>query len=33
MLATLFALIVLVFGLVLCFDPEARRASDQEGGV
>lgn len=28
MLGTLFALIVLIFGLVLYFDPEARRGSD-----
>ena len=30
MLGTLFGLIVVVFGLVLCFDPEARRAPEQE---
>jgi hypothetical protein len=30
MLGTLFALIVLVFGLVLRFDPEARSTSDRE---
>jgi hypothetical protein len=29
MLGTLFGLIVLVFALVLRFDPEARRARDQ----
>lgn len=32
MLGTLFGLIVLIFGLVLCFDPEARRAPSDEGG-
>ena len=31
MLGTLFGLIVLIFGLVLCFDPEARRAAQQDG--
>jgi hypothetical protein len=31
MLGTLFWLIVLVFGLVLRFDPEARRAPSEEG--
>jgi hypothetical protein len=31
MLGTLFGLIVLVFSLVLRFDPEARRAPDQPG--
>jgi hypothetical protein len=31
MLGTLFGLIALVYGLVLRFDPEARRAQDQEG--
>jgi hypothetical protein len=31
MLGTLFGLIALVFGLVLRFDPEARRASGNEG--
>jgi hypothetical protein len=31
MLCTLFGLIALVFGLVLRFDPEARRASGDEG--
>jgi hypothetical protein len=30
MLGTLFALIVLVFGLVICFDPEARGGADQK---
>ncbi len=30
MLGTLFGLIVLIFGLVLRFDPEARRRSDGE---
>jgi hypothetical protein len=30
MLGTLFGLIVLVFGLVLRYDPEARRAPSQE---
>jgi hypothetical protein len=29
MLGTLFGLIVLIFGLVLRFDPEARRTSSQ----
>jgi hypothetical protein len=29
MLGTLFGLIVLIFGLVLRFDPEARRAPSQ----
>jgi hypothetical protein len=31
MLGTLFGLIVLIFGLVLRFDPEARRPPDSEG--
>jgi hypothetical protein len=31
MLGTLFGLIALVYGLVLRFDPEARRARDPEG--
>ena len=31
MLGTLFGLIVLIFGLVLRFDPEARRAPSEEG--
>lgn len=31
MLGTLFGLIVLVFGLVSYFDPEARRAATQQG--
>jgi hypothetical protein len=31
MLGTLFGLIVLIFGLVLRFDPEARRAPRDEG--
>jgi hypothetical protein len=30
MLGTLFGLIVLVFGVVLRFDPEARRAPSQQ---
>ena len=30
MLGTLFGLIVLIFGLVLRFDPEARRRADPE---
>jgi hypothetical protein len=30
MLGTLFGLIVLIFALVLRFDPEARRAASQE---
>ncbi len=30
MLGTLFGLIVLIFGLVLKFDPEARRAPSRE---
>jgi hypothetical protein len=30
MLGTLFALIVLVFGLVLLFDPESRHAPERE---
>jgi hypothetical protein len=33
MLGTLFALIVLVFGLVLRFDPEARSMSDRERDI
>jgi hypothetical protein len=32
MLGTLFGLIVLVFGLVLHYDPEARRAPGEERG-
>ncbi len=32
MLGTLFGLIVLVFGLVLRYDPEARRAQGKEHG-
>jgi hypothetical protein len=31
MLGTLFGLIVLIFGLVIRFDPEARRAPIDEG--
>jgi hypothetical protein len=31
MLGTLFGLIVLIFGLVLRFDPEARCAPSEEG--
>jgi hypothetical protein len=31
MLGTLFGLIVLIFGLVLRFDPEARRAPSEAG--
>lgn len=31
MLGTLFGLVALVYGLVLRFDPEARRARDREG--
>lgn len=31
MLGTLFGLIVLIFGLVLRFDPEARRAPNEQG--
>jgi hypothetical protein len=31
MLGTLFGLIVLIYGLVYFFDPEARRAPRQEG--
>jgi hypothetical protein len=30
MLGTLFGLVVLIFGVVLRFDPEARRPSSQE---
>ncbi|WP_169823279.1 hypothetical protein [Aldersonia kunmingensis] len=30
MLSTLFGLIVLIFGLVLYFDPEARRSASNE---
>jgi len=30
MLGTLFGLILLIFGLVLRFDPEARRAPDRD---
>jgi hypothetical protein len=32
MLGTLFGLIVVVFGVVLRYDPEARRASRREPG-
>jgi hypothetical protein len=32
MLGTLFGLIVLIFGLVLRYDPEARRSPRQEDG-
>jgi hypothetical protein len=32
MLGTLFGLIALVYGLVLRFDPEARRAPDEGDG-
>lgn len=32
MLGTLFGLIVLIFGLVLRFDPEARRSPGPEAG-
>jgi hypothetical protein len=31
MLGTLFGLVVLIFGLVLHFDPEARRSPSQAG--
>ena len=31
MLGTLVALIVLIYALVLCFDPEARGDPDREG--
>ncbi len=31
MLGTLFGLIILIFGLVIRFDPEARRAPSDEG--
>lgn len=31
MLGTLFGLIVLIFGLVIRFDPEARRVPSDEG--
>ncbi len=31
MLGTLFGLIILIFGLVLRFDPEARRTPSDEG--
>jgi hypothetical protein len=31
MLGTLFGLILLIFGLVLRFDPEARRSSNDKG--
>jgi len=31
MLGTLFGLIVLIFGLVVYFDPEARGRSNEEG--
>lgn len=31
MLGTLFGLIILIFGLVLRFDPEARRVPSDEG--
>jgi hypothetical protein len=30
MLGTLFGLIVLIFGLVICFDPEARGNASEE---
>ena len=33
MLGTLFGLIALIFGLVLRFDPEARRMQDREGDL
>ncbi len=33
MLGTLLGLVVLIFGLVLRFDPEARRAPDSEADV
>ena len=33
MLGTLFGLIVLIFGVVLRYDPEARRPSRREGGA
>ena len=29
MLGTLFGLIALIFGLVICFDPEARGATEE----
>ena len=32
MLGTLFGLVALIFGLVLRFDPEARRRPDRGGG-
>jgi hypothetical protein len=32
MLGTLFGLVVLIFGLVLRFDPEARRSPTEAGG-
>lgn len=32
MLGTLIGLVVLIFGLVLRFDPEARRSPSQTGG-
>jgi hypothetical protein len=32
MLGTLFGLIILIFGLVLRFDPEARRADSHDDG-
>jgi hypothetical protein len=32
MLGTLFGLVVLIFGLVLRFDPEARRSATEAGG-
>jgi hypothetical protein len=31
MLGTLFGLLALIYGLVLRFDPEARRAEDPDG--
>lgn len=31
MLGTLFGLIILIFGLVIYFDPEARRGARNEG--
>ena len=33
MLGTLFGLILLIFGLVVRFDPEARRASKSKGPI
>jgi hypothetical protein len=32
MLGTLFGLVVLIFGLVLRFDPQARRSPPEAGG-